>query len=312
MNRLVEELRRHLAGEVRLNEPLREHTTFRIGGPADVFVIPKGEADLALTLRLSHEHGVPCRPIGGGTNLLVSDAGVRGVVVKIWKPLGEIDFQGCRVKVGAGAPLPKLAKLAADRGLGGLEFAGGIPGTVGGAIVMNAGAHGGDIGRLVRLVRLYDRTGTCFDQPPEYFEFTYRTSRLQRERHWVVAWVELELEPREPAVILEAMKAYAARRRRTQPLGLPSSGSIFRNPPGDYAGRLIEAAGLKGLRCGDAEVSPVHANFIVNVGQATANDVMRLITQVRQAVYDKFGVSLQLEVELVGWEDQADVAGVRQ
>lgn len=304
MESLKKRLFSEIVGEVRFEEPLKRYTTYRIGGPADIFVAAALEEDVARTLKAAKEHGVPVYVMGCGSNLLISDEGVRGVVVRLGPSLGEIVFQGTTVRAQAGASLPKLAKLAADRGLTGLEWGGGVPGTVGGAVAMNAGAHGGETSEILRVAHLVSRDGERLTLPVDAMRYSYRRSGLIREEGHVVVAAEFGLQEESVEAVTERMKGYAARRRSTQPLGVPSSGSVFKNPPGDYAGRLIEAAGLKGARIGGAEISQVHGNFIVNLGGARASDVKGLIDLARRAVRDQFGIELELEVELVGWDGE--------
>ncbi|HLT57524.1 MAG TPA: UDP-N-acetylmuramate dehydrogenase [Limnochordales bacterium] len=294
-------LARRLKGEVRWHEPLRRHTSFRIGGPADLFVVPRSVEDVAAVQELAARAGIPVTVIGGGSNLLVADEGVRGVVMRIGRGLDRVVWDGPRVMVEAGAPLPRLAKEAAQRGFSGLEFAGGIPGTVGGALVMNAGAHDGCMAYVVRRVLAVGAAGDLVELDGEEMEFTYRSSRLQREQGLVAVQAELVLAPGDPEEVRAKMRAYLERRRRTQPLGTKNAGSIFKNPPGDFAGRLLELAGCKGMAVGDAVVSPLHANFIINRGAATAADVRRLIDRMRSRVQQEFGVELELEVGLLGF-----------
>lgn len=294
-----------------LHEPLAPYTSFRVGGPADLLVSPDSPQLLQRLLAAAAEAGVPRTIIGGGSNLLVADEGVRGLVVRIARPLGRMLFQGSQVHVEAGASLPGLAGQCARRGLAGLEFAGGIPGTVGGAVVMNAGANQSNIGQTLRWVDAFSLAGEARRFPAEELELSYRRSRFQREP-WVIASALLMLEPDDPAQIRARMQAYLERRRRTQPLGTHNAGSIFKNPPGDYAGRLLEAVGAKGWMEGAAQVSTRHANFIINRGGARAADVWRLIRRMQQAVEDRFGIQLELEVRLVGWPVPEGVnAGVR-
>ena len=302
MESLRENLARRLSGEVRADEPLKRHTSYRIGGPADLLVLPASVEDVVWTLRLTHEAGVPVFVMGSGSNILVSDAGVRGVVIRMGQSMGRVRFEEFLVWAEAGVSLPKLAKLAADRGLAGLEWAGGVPGSVGGAVAMNAGAHGGDTSESLRVAYLVARDGTLVERTCDDLRFAYRKSGLIREEHYIVVAAEFCLKRDSRDEIKARMKQFAARRRRTQPLGMPSSGSVFKNPPGDHAGRLIEAASLKGTQIGGAQVSTVHGNFIVNAGDASADDVRRLIELVRRRVKEEFGVTLQLEVELVGWD----------
>lgn len=300
MRRAIEEIARKVTGRVAEGEPMRRHTSVRIGGPADVFVEPASSGEAAAVLQFCEEEGLPCTLVGSGSNLLVADEGVRGVVVRLGPRLGRVRFQGEEIWAEAGVLLPKLAKWAGDRGLSGLEWAGGIPGTVGGAVAMNAGAHGSQISTWLRRVELVDRKGGHSTQGPEALGFGYRRSALIATRSHAVVAASFRLQLDDPAAIRQRMKAFAARRRRTQPLGIPSSGSVFKNPPGDHAGRLIELAGLKGHQVGGAQVSPIHANFIVNRGGATAADVLNLIDRIRERVLAEFGVRLELEVELVG------------
>lgn len=303
----TESLGRRLAAipgiTVRAGEPLARYTSFRIGGPAEWFVVPESTAGLAAALRAAWEEGCPVTVLGGGTNLLVADEGVRGMVVRIGRPLSRVEWDGPSVYAQAGAPLPALAKQAQQRHLSGLEFAAGIPGTLGGAIAMNAGAHDGDMARIVRAVEAVRRDGTVVTFTGAECRFRYRGSRFLGSNEWIVTAALMELEPDDPAAIRARMDHYLERRRRTQPLGTRNAGSIFKNPPGDYAGRLIDAAGCKGWREGDAEVSALHGNFIVNRGGASAADVFRLLRRVRRRVKEQFGVSLDLEVGLVGFPE---------
>lgn len=293
-------LRERLRGAVLENEPMSAHTAFRIGGPADVLVIPEGRDDLRRALEICHTHAVPFTVIGRGSNLLVSDDGIEGVVLKIARGLSRTDWDGEYLDVEAGAPLPAVAWQAAMQGLSGLEFGVMIPGSVGGAVVMNAGAHQRSISSVVESVLCFSADGTETVLSADALGFDYRTSVLQSRPDLVLVSARLRLSPREPDRIMADMQSYLEARRRTQPLGEPGAGSIFKNPPGDYAGRLIEQAGLKGWRRGDVEISPVHANFIVNKGHARCTDVLEAIRMVRQRVQEQFGVLLQLEVKVIG------------
>lgn len=300
MREIVERLRREVQGPVSEDTPTGRYTTVGIGGPADILVEATCSEDVAAVCRIASETGTPMRVLGAGSNVLISDRGVRGIVLHMGRRFRDIRFDGARVFAEAGATLPRLAKQAADRGLSGIEFGGGIPGTVGGAVVMNAGAHGGEIAQIAKEVYVVDRTGQTVRYEGEEMQFSYRRSRLSGVYDCVVVGATFELTPDDPERVRERMRAFALRRRETQPLGVASSGSVFKNPPGDYAGRLVEAAGLKGLREGQAMVSEVHGNFIVNLGGATSDDVLRLIDRVRQQVKSRFGIQLQLEVELIG------------
>ncbi|MBO8142093.1 MAG: UDP-N-acetylmuramate dehydrogenase, partial [Firmicutes bacterium] len=263
MRELAESLARDLRGEVRWQEPLCRYTSFRIGGPADVLVLPASIEDVIKVRKAASAAEVPLAVIGGGSNLLVADAGVRGIVMRIGRGLSRVVWRSDGATVGAGAPLPGVAKEAGRRSLAGLEFACGIPGTVGGALAMNAGAHDGCMADVVTRVLAVDGHGRLVELEPEDMAFGYRTSRLLQDRDLVAVETDLRITPGRPDQIREKMAAYLEKRRRTQPLGTKNAGSIFKNPPGDFAGRLVEQAGCKGLSVGDAVVSPVHANFIV-------------------------------------------------
>jgi UDP-N-acetylmuramate dehydrogenase len=278
---------------------MKKHTSWRIGGPADYFIEPAGREELQSVVSFANKWKVPLTVVGNGSNLLVSEKGIRGIVLKIGAGLSRVTIQKNDVVAEAGAKLSALASAARDKGLGGLEFSAGIPGTVGGAVVMNAGANGASIGTLVSEVLLLDLEGRLFRRTGEALNFGYRSSALQRDPAIVVE-ARFTCYKREKHLIQEEMDGYIARRLSTQPQKLPNAGSVFKNPPGDSAGRLIEAAGLKGLRVGDAQVSNLHANFIVNLGKATASDVLSLIDKIREAVLVRNGVELLLEVQIIG------------
>ncbi|BDG60756.1 UDP-N-acetylmuramate dehydrogenase [Caldinitratiruptor microaerophilus] len=301
MARIAERIRRLLRnpGRLREGEPLQRHTTFRIGGPAEFFVTVESPAELSALLSVAREESLPLRVLGNGSNLLVADEGVPGVVVVLGGDLARRRLYGDRVVAGGGHSLPRLALECARRGLGGLEFACAIPGTVGAGLVINAGAHGGDLSQVVTAARVMWRDGREEVLEPAALGFGYRTSCLI-DTGAIVTEVEMRLEPADPAALMERVRRYLEHRRATQPTGVPNAGSIFKNPPGDHAGRLIEQAGCKGWRQGDAQVSPRHANFIVNLGHATASDVLVLARRVRDQVRDRFGVCLEPEVRLWG------------
>lgn len=316
--------------EVIRDEPLARHTTFRIGGPADLYATATTTVQLAALADLAAAHGVPMTILGGGSNVLVSDAGVRGLVIAVQSrevalrrgipgPDGEHGGEGeLYIVADAGVPLAGLARWAIKNGWAGLEWAVSVPGTVGGAVVGNAGAHGGDMAGNVAWVQVLLPGQGRQIWPAKEMEFAYRTSRLKAQQapkearsaapranppHPVVLTVGLHAVPGEVAEMEARAERYLAQRRATQPVE-PSAGSIFRNPPGDYAGRLVEAAGLKGYRHGGAQVSPRHANFIINTGQATAADVIALINLIRRRVYESTGIVLAPEILFVGeWAD---------
>jgi UDP-N-acetylmuramate dehydrogenase len=302
----------HLLREVfgdRLQErvALARFTAARLGGPAEALLEVGDAQQLAQVVDFCWRNGVPLTILGGGTNVLVSDAGVRGLVVLNHARRVIFDDQGelCQVRAESGANFGLIARQAAQRGLAGLEWAAGIPGTLGGAVFGNAGAHGKDMtSNLLVADILHHRDRASFavreTWPLEKFAYTYRSSLLKRTPGAaVVLEAVLKLERSDPQVVQEKMEEYVSYRKRTQPPGA-SMGSMFKNPPGDYAGRLIEAAGLKGTRMGGAEISTVHANFFINQEQAQAADIYGLIQLARTAVSEKFGVNLELEIELLG------------
>ena len=285
-----------LKGEVRFKAPLRDWTSFRIGGPADVLVIPHDLDDLCRLLRQARAAKVPLFVIGG-TNVLVRDGGIRGIVVSLSKLKRIADEPNGVVYAEAGVTMPVLLQHSISRSLTGLEWAAGIPGTVAGCVVMNAGTRLGEMKDAVKAVRLASPSGTLKDIPASAIPFSYRRARLPRG---IVAGVWLQLTPGVKAKIQTVVKDYLRYRKDTQPLTMPNAGCAFKNPKPEAAGRLIEAAGLKGFRIGDAQVSEKHANFIVNRGDARADDVMALIAQVRRTVQAKAGVKLELELKVVG------------
>ncbi|HRF48946.1 MAG TPA: UDP-N-acetylmuramate dehydrogenase [Anaerolineales bacterium] len=304
-------LRSAFGASLREYEPLAKHTTSRLGGPAEFLVVADSAEVLAEQVRTARQLELPFFILGAGANVLISDSGVRGLVIVNRAREMRIDDSGeaPSVRVESGATLSLLARQCAARGLSGLEWAAGIPGTVGGAIYGNAGAHGSDIAASLRLAEILQEDGRVKRWETAELAFGYRASALKRARAagqggQVVLAAEFGLIRRDPVECLERMDVYNAYRRRTQPPGA-SLGSMFKNPPGDYAGRLIEAAGLKGLKVGGAEISPVHANFFLNTGEARASDVFALIHQAHTTVKARFDIDLALEVELVGeWGGQ--------
>ena len=284
-------------GEIRLNEPMSKHTSWRVGGPAETFFIPASIDDLAEFLRKLH-HEVPVFWFGVGSNLLVRDGGIPGVVISAARILRDIErVEHYLVRAGAGVPCTQLARQCLRWGIGPSEFFAGIPGSVGGALAMNAGAHGGETWDRVESVRTIDRSGVIHERAPGEYTVGYRNVKGPGNEWFIEANLRFDPEV-EPSK--ESMNEMLERRKRTQPLGLPSCGSVFRNPPGDHAARLIEAAGLKGFSIGGAEVSEKHANFIINRGDATATDIEELIEHVRETVIECHGVELVHEVRIVG------------
>ncbi|WP_028611223.1 UDP-N-acetylmuramate dehydrogenase [Paenibacillus harenae] len=299
MDAFKAELEQAGIGEILYNEPLSNYTTWKIGGPADILILPAGKEELALAVRLFRKHGIAWTNLGRGSNMLVSDKGIRGVVMKPHKGLDYVRFEGSLAVAGASYSFIKLSVMAGKEGLTGLEFAGGIPGTVGGAVYMNAGAHGSDVSRIFKSAEIVLETGELVRYEKDDMRFSYRHSVLQDQKG-VVVEATFELAEGDRKEIAAAMASHKDRRRKTQPLQLPSAGSVFRNPPNDHAARLIQEAGLKGVRRGGAQVSEQHANFIVNTGQATAEDVLALIAHIRSTVQDRFGILLVPEVLVVG------------
>ncbi|HCW52017.1 MAG TPA: hypothetical protein DGR79_08175 [Clostridiales bacterium] len=296
---------------IQRDAPMREHTSFRIGGPVDYLVTVGSRSELAGVLGCCRRARVPYLILGRGTNLLVRDGGFRGVAVRLDGAFLDLEWEGRRVEAGAAVSLADLARECGRRGLSGLEFAVGIPGSVGGAVVMNAGAYGRSVSDVLESVEIL-RTrepgggptggpagGEVARVPAAGLGFGYRRSRVQDEG-WVVLSARFELVPGDPAAIRALEEEFTRRRRERQPLDLPSAGSVFKRPPGHYAGRLIEEAGLKGLRVGDAQVSEKHVGFIVNLDQATARDVLELIRRIQQAVFERSGIMLEPEIKIVG------------
>ena len=288
-----------LRGDLRRNEPMSKHTSWRVGGPAELWFKPADLDDLSLFLR-ELDPATPVFWYGLGSNLLVRDGGLKGAVIAAAGVFTALEIAGPgRVRVGSSVPCTRLARQCIRWGLGPSEFFAGIPGTVGGALAMNAGAHGGETWERVRSVTTIDRRGEVRERSPADYTIGYRDVRGPADEWFVDAVLEFDpaAEPR-----METLNAMLARRKETQPLGLPSCGSVFRNPPGDFAARLIESAGLKGHRIGGAEVSTKHANFIINRERASAADVERLVDHVQRTVFEVHGVRLVHEVRIVGEE----------
>lgn len=288
------------AGRVVENEPLARYTSFRIGGPADLFLEPADKRSLVLALREIWSRGIPVFILGGGTNILVSDAGYRGVVVSTRIALRSLCFDGLCAAADSGVKLPRFVLECAKRGLSGLEDLCGVPGTVGGAVAMNAGAGGCQIADcLVDVELLCKENGAVCTLTAEQLQLGYRTSILMEGR-FVVLRANFRFRQCNPDEAMRRLREAVDKRRASQPVNQWNAGCVFKNPPGDYAGRLIELSGAKGIREGGAQVSTKHANFIVNLGGATANDVRRLMTRVQEMVRANFGIELEPELVLVG------------
>jgi UDP-N-acetylmuramate dehydrogenase len=283
-------------GQVRAEAPLAPFTTWQIGGPAEVLAVPHDEQDLALALGWAAQGDIPWRLLGNGSNLLVHDDGVRGLVLRVRKALDAITVSPPHLTAGAGASYPAVANMAAAQGLAGLEFAAGIPGTLGGAIVMNAGWHRFETGNTVTQVRFLHADGRQEALDHDACRFTYRGS-IFRGLSGIVLEATFSLQPGEPAAIRAEVDRYTASRKTNQPVDKPSCGSVYLKPENDFAGRLIEVAGLKGLRHGGLQVSRLHANFFINMGGGTCADAMAFMDEVETRVLQHSGVRLIREVE---------------
>ncbi|MDD2957698.1 MAG: UDP-N-acetylmuramate dehydrogenase [Lachnospiraceae bacterium] len=288
-----------IAGTVLQDEPMSRHTTFRIGGPADYFVVPDTLEALMNTVRFCREKQLPYYILGNGSNLLVGDGGFRGIMIQVYRNLNGISADGCELTVQAGAMLSVIAKKALGLGLTGLEFAAGIPGTLGGAVVMNAGAYGGEMKDVLVETTVLTPEGELLVIPAEQMEFGYRTSVVEK-KHYIVLKAKLRLQPGDEETIRARMEELKVKRITKQPLDLPSAGSTFKRPEGQFAGKLIMDAGLRGFSVGDAQISEKHCGFVVNKGGATASQVRELMRQVSECVEAKFGVKLEPEVKMLG------------
>lgn len=298
MEKLAETIQKNIAGRVLTQQPLSRYTTWRIGGPADILVIPVGRDDILTCARLVAAAGCPLYVIGNGSNVLVADAGLRGAVLRLAGGWAEHAFQSNRLWAAAGASLPGLTRLAARRGLAGLEFAAGIPASIGGAVLMNAGSFGHSLAEVVRAVEVL-RGGQVAVMHRDELEFGYRYCSLRASGD-IILGVDMELAAAPPREVEERLLACQEQRRAEQPLAVPTAGSVFKNPPGYAAGWLLEQVGAKGMRCGGAMVSTKHANFIVNAGGATCRDVSMLIGRLRAMVEDRFGIRLETEIIFLG------------
>lgn len=295
----VNEIKDMNIGTVLVNEPLANHTTWKIGGPADVLVEPKSVEALQGLMTYVTRKQIPWRTIGRGSNLLVSDKGIRGVVIKLSEGISELEIKDNTIKVGGGYSIIKLATVISKKGLSGLEFAGGIPGSIGGAVFMNAGAHGSDISNILVKAHILFEDGTMKWLDNKEMEFSYRTSRLQKEKGVCVEAI-FQLEQGDTESIKAELQKNKDYRRQSQPWNFPCAGSVFRNPLPEYAGQLIEKSNLKGHQIGGAQVSTMHANFIVNIDDAKAQDVLDLIAYIQKTVKTNFNISLETEVEIIG------------
>ncbi len=289
------------AGNVEADVEMRKHTSFKVGGPADVFVTPRSSEDLVEVYRECLRQKVPVFIFGNGTNLIVRDKGIRGVVIKVFDNLSKFSVEGGTITADAGILLGRLSKIALENSLAGLEFAEGIPGTLGGAVAMNAGAYTGEMADVVSTTRYLDKAGNIALLQGEEHKFGKRASFIQSDGGIALS-SEIKLEKGGPVEIKSKMDDFNRQRKEKQPLELPSAGSIFKRPEGFFAGKLVQDCGLAGFRIGGAQVSCKHCGFIVNAGEAMADDVIRLIRHIQDSVKENYGVELHTEVKIVGEE----------
>ena len=302
MNQEIKQKFCSLLGEEKVltDELMSSHTTFRIGGPADYFLLPACSREVQGILSICREEGLPYFILGNGSNLLVNDAGYRGVIIQLYRNLNEIKVEGTEIRASAGALLSGIAAAAKNASLTGFEFAGGIPGTIGGAVMMNAGAYGGEMKHVIKEVTVLTKEGEILVLPVEELAFGYRTS-VVKTAGYVVLEAVIHLEKGDMQAIVERMKELTEQRTSKQPLEYPSAGSTFKRPEGYFAGKLIMDTGLRGYRVGGAQVSEKHCGFVINAGGATAADVVQLMSDVNEKVKAKFGVSLEPEVRFLGF-----------
>ena len=300
----LSEIITHPNSRLRFKEPLAKHTYFGIGGEATAYIEVSTIDELSALAHFHRQWDVPIAIIGRGSNLLVSDTGFKGSSVRLIGELAKSEVDGNTVSVGAGLSLPRLSKTMSRQGLSGVEFALGIPGSVGGALIMNAGAWGSSFGDVVTNVTVMDDTGELVNLTHAEAAFEYRHSGL--DAYFCVTGATLELEPGDADTITERMQAFYKQKVETQPFAEENAGCMFKNPPGDSAGRLIDISGLKGYRIGGAEVSTVHGNFILNIDNATATDVLDLVAHIQQQVREKTGISLQTEVKRLGFDAKVE------
>ncbi|MHB8382440.1 MAG: UDP-N-acetylmuramate dehydrogenase [Candidatus Binataceae bacterium] len=298
MSMLEHDLHQRFGARLKTARPLADLTSFRIGGPADLYLAVETEAELAEAMAAAHRNATAAFCLGAGTNLLVSDRGMRGLVVSLGEGFRTVKIDRTHVTSGAAVDFGALVEAVVEKSLGGLEFGEGIPGTVGGGLVMNAGAFGGEIAKVVTVVHGVTREGVARDLAKDEINFAYRCTNLPAG--FVITRVEFELAPGDCETLRTRVSELRAKRASRQPRGVPNAGSIFKNPPGTFAGRLLEGAGLKGLRVGGAAFSDQHANFIVNLGGARAEEVRALMELARNRVKEQSGVWLEPEVRLVG------------
>lgn len=301
MNSEIRKMFCDLLGEDRVftEEAMSQHTTFKIGGPADYFLMPDKGEDVGRVIKICKEKEIPYFILGNGSNLLVGDGGYRGAVIQIYRNMSSVTVEGNEITAQAGALLSAVAAAAKNASLTGFEFAGGIPGTIGGAVVMNAGAYGGEMKDVLTEVTVMNAEGDIFTLPTEELELGYRTSII-KTAGYIVLEAKIRLKEGDPEVIRETMKDLTIRRTTKQPLEYPSAGSTFKRPEGYFAGKLIMDSGLRGYTHGGAQVSKKHCGFVINTGGATARDVCELMEHVQKTVYEKYNVKLEPEVKFLG------------
>ncbi|MDO5783178.1 MAG: UDP-N-acetylmuramate dehydrogenase [Eubacteriales bacterium] len=301
MNQEIKKIFCDLLGEDRVftDEPMKQHTTFKIGGPADYFLVPESGEEAGEIIKICKQADIPYFILGNGSNLLVGDGGYRGAVIQIYRNMSAVTTEGTTITAQAGALLSSVAAAAKNASLTGFEFAGGIPGTVGGAAVMNAGAYGGEMKDVLVEVTVMDADGNIFTIPAEKLELGYRTSIIKKAGY-IVLEAKIRLEEGDQEAIRERMKELTIQRTTKQPLEFPSAGSTFKRPEGYFAGKLVMDSGLRGYQVGGARVSEKHCGFVINAGGATAKDVRTLMENVRDIVYEKYGVTLEPEVKFLG------------
>jgi UDP-N-acetylmuramate dehydrogenase len=285
--------------DILIDEPMNKHTTFKVGGPADIFVVPKNLEQLILLIEYIKKNQYPCFVLGNGSNLIVKDGGIRGVVINILDNFNHISIKDDIIEAESGVLLSKLSNLAQQEGLSGLEFACGIPGTLGGAVMMNAGAYEGEMAKIVFETDYLDLDGKMHTLRDDGHEFGYRRSFFSKGQY-IILKTKMKLIKKDKNTIKELMKTWTAQRVEKQPLTYPSAGSTFKRPQGHFAGKLIQDAGLMGFAIGGAQVSTKHAGFIINQGEATAKDILDLIKHVQEQVKLKFDVELETEVKVIG------------
>lgn len=284
---------------IKIDEPMKNHTSFRIGGPADLYVAPQTIQQLIFTIKVCKKYKIPYFILGNGSNLLIKDGGYRGLMIHLFKNMNTVTIEDQEIYAQAGALLVKVANTCLDASLTGFEFAHGIPGTIGGAVYMNAGAYGGEMKQVIVSADVIDSEGNLITLSNEELELGYRTSKIQSQE-WIIVGARLAFKKGDPKLIQETMKDLAYKRRSKQPLTMPSAGSTFKRPEGCYAGKLIMDAQLSGCRIGDAAVSEKHCGFVVNMGQATSKEVIELIQHIQDTVKEQFGKDLHPELQIIG------------